>query len=382
MFKGNGRLFKHLSTIPIIIKMESPINNRWHLILGTKPGESDVQLSSEEQHIDDLLKTAYGEGKDAGFGRSVQKMRKWLDGIRQHFKTEVVSLIQKDALERQNAKELLLEPELLEKIEPDISLVATILSLQYLLPDRTRYVARKLVERAVIEIEKKLKTKLSNAVRQGASNHSKRENPSIAVIDWKKTIQNNLRNYQEEQQILIPKNWFGFRKGNKLKEIVLLIDKSESMMNSAIHASVIGAILASLKTIKTHLIFFDTEITDVTDKYQDPVDILFSVPMGGGTDIGLSLNYVDQKLTRHSKAIVFLISDLDDFGSTHNLELGIKKLLNKNTHIQCLLALNEDGRAEHNTRVAQLFKDHHISVYGCIAEKFPEILCEELQKIV
>ena len=357
------------------------MNNRWQLILGSEGDAEEVLLSAEEKQIEDLLKTAYGQGKQGGFGKSVHKIRKWLDGIRTHFSHEVVSVIQQDVLERQNAKEMLLEPELLEKIEPDIKLVSTILSLQHLLPEATRTVARNLVAKLVRKIEEQLKTKLITSVRNGLAGQSKKVSPQSANIDWRKTIGRNIKYYDTTLKSIIPNKWYGFKKGHKLKEVILLLDKSESMIDSTIYASIIGSVLASLSSIKTHIVFFDTEISDVTGKYQDPIDIIFSVPIGGGTDIGLGLRYINQILNRHSEALVFLISDLDEGGSIEELENSIEMLISKGTHLQCVLALNYEGKTEYNGKVAELFSSYKIPVYSASPEKFPEILCCELEKL-
>lgn len=359
------------------------MENRWKLILGTNKDDKEQNLSTDELEINQLLDSAYGDGKGntGGFGRSVPKVRKWLEGIRRHFSPEIVSLLQRDALERQNAKEMLLEPELLEQMEPNIQLVANILELQDLLPEASKKVSRKLVERLVRTIEERLKVKLLNAVRKGLASYSERINPRNAIIDWKKTIARNIKNYQSNLQVVVPNNWYGFRKGSQLKEIILLVDKSESMIESAINASILGSILSSLKTIRTQLVFFDTEITDVTEKYQDPIDILFSIPMGGGTDIGNALNYIHYKISRPMDSILFLISDLDDGGSLERLLAELDRLISRKTRIQCIPALNDEGKPVYNKKIADLFETFGIPVYSSKPDDFPEILCKQLEKL-
>ncbi|MEP7195065.1 MAG: VWA domain-containing protein [Saprospiraceae bacterium] len=356
------------------------MNKRWNFVLGLNEESSAVELSAEDSHIEKLLETAYGKGKEGGFGKSSHKVRKWLEGIRKYFSSEVVSILQKDALERQGAKEMMLEPELLEQIEPDINLVAIILSLEYLLPDKTRMVARNLVDRLIRKTQAKLRTKLINAVRRGLTNQSKIVFPHGSRIDWRKTIGRNIKHYQQSLNKIIPHTWYGYKSGNKLKEVFLLIDKSESMIHSAIHASIIGSILASIKSIRTHLVFFDTEISDVTEKYQDPIDILFSVPMGGGTDIGLAIDYVDQKMKNHSESLLFLISDLDEGGNKQYLIDRIEILKSKGVHIQVLLCMDNEGAPEYNRPIAEQIASLKIPVYAANPEDFPDILCDQLAK--
>ncbi|MBK8243138.1 MAG: VWA domain-containing protein [Saprospiraceae bacterium] len=356
-------------------------DSRWRLVLGKTEDEDDaIELSSDDEAIDDLLSSLYTHGKTGGLGKSSHKIRKWMDGLRSYFPPGIVRIMQQDALERQGIKEMLLEPELLEQIEPDINMVATILQLQQLLPDKTKSVARTLVQKLVKELEKKLKPKLQFAVQSGLFSRSKPVHPTGSIIDWKKTIHRNIKNYQPDQLFIIPEVWYGYKQGYKINEIILLIDKSESMISSAIYASIIGSILASLKSVQTHIIFFDTAISDVTNQYHDPVDILFSVPMGGGTDIAYAMNYVHQKIKIPSKAILFLISDLDEGGSIKDLLSMTQLLLNQGLQIQCLLGLNDSGMAEYNHKVASEMANLKIPVFTCSPEEFPNLIAKELQR--
>lgn len=358
------------------------MHNRWTMVLGKQGLKDDeVNLSIEEKAMEELLTQVYSVERAAGIGKTQHSIKRWLDGIRTYFPPGVIRLLQQDALERQGVKEMLLEPELLEKIEPNINMVATILTLQELLPDKTKAVAKILIRKLVEETSKKLKPKLSNAIQSALTGRSKAINPQHAKIDWKRTIGSNLKHYQKSSKKVIPERWYGYHKGNQLPEIVLLIDKSESMINSAIYASIIGSILASLKSIKTHLIFFDTSITDVSGLYKDPVDILFSVPMGGGTDIGLALNYVHQKIKSHSKTILFLISDLDDGGKHKDLFGICSVLLQLGLKMHCILALDDEGKPDYNVSVGQKLANMGLPVFSCAPSEFPEILAKEINKI-
>lgn len=136
-----------------------------------------------------------------------------------------------------------------------------------------------------------------------------------------------------------------------------------------------------MKSIRTHIIFFDTEIQDVTDKYRDPVDILFSVPMGGGTDIGRALNYTYQKMRYPRRSLVFLISDLDEYAPLDDLESAINRITSSGCNLEALLTLNEDGKTEFNHKVATMFQTRGVGPYSCTADKFPDILCERLMKL-
>ena len=352
---------------------------RWKLILGPSSDKADpFQLSTEQEEVDELLNAIYGDKDKPGFGKSTNKIKRWLDGIRLQFPTEVVQIMQADALERQGVKEMLLEPELLERIEPSVNLVATILQLQHLIPEKTKSVARNLVQKLVNEIEKKLKPKIQFAVQTATKQHSKPTSPSNANIDWKKTIYQNLKNYRPEIPAIIPDRWFGFKRGYKLPQIIILVDKSESMINSMIYASIISSVLASMKSVRTHLIFFDTEVTDLTDKYMDPVDILFSVPCGGGTDIAVAMKYAHQQIQNQNQCLLFLISDLYEYGNKNELLSYCKKIKDKQVQLISLLSLNDEGIPDYDIQIAKSFMALDIPCFACNPDRFPELISEYL----
>jgi hypothetical protein len=354
---------------------------RWKLILGPSADTAEsVVLGKEDSQLDDLLNSIYGDQSKPGLGKSPNKIKRWLDGIRLQFSTEVVQIMQADALERQGVTEMLLEPELLEKIEPSVSLVASILQLQHLIPDKTKMVARTLVQKLVTEINKKLKPKIQFAIYAATRQHSKPIHASNSNIDWKKTIYRNLKNYRPEIRSIIPETWFGFKKGYKLPQIIILVDKSESMINSMIYAAIISTVLASIKSIQTHLIYFDTEITDLTNVYDDPVDILFAVPCGGGTDISLAMEYANQQIQNQDRCLIFLISDLYENGSRSELIRRCKKIKDRNVSLVCLLSLNDEGSPDYDQQLAQSLAVLDIPVFASSPDQFPELISKFLNE--
>jgi hypothetical protein len=204
--------------------------SRWRLVLGAEADpQKDISLEPEQQQVDDLLQSVYGGGGRPGLGRSTIRIKKWLEGIRLHFPKEIVQIMQADALERQGVREMLLEPELLEKIEPSMELVANLLQLQHLMPERSRAVARQLVHKLVSEIERKLRPKIQFAMQKAQRRHSKPGSPTASNIDWKKTIHRNLKHYRPEIGTVIPATWYGYKKGYSLPQVIIVADKSESI---------------------------------------------------------------------------------------------------------------------------------------------------------
>jgi hypothetical protein len=140
---------------------------RWRLLLGAAAEEeTGVRLSKEERRMDAALAALYdpepgeerGSGgaeprRSAGLGASAPRVARWLGDIRSYFPSSVVQVMQKDAVERLDLVQLLLEPELLESVQPDVHLVGTLVSLNRVMPEHTRATARAVVQKVVDDIE-------------------------------------------------------------------------------------------------------------------------------------------------------------------------------------------------------------------------------------
>ena len=130
--------------------------------------------------MDETLEALYDAGQQrGGLGGSNPKVARWLGDIRRYFPTEVVQVMQKDAIERLDLKQLLLEPEILQQAEPDIHLVSTLISLNRIIPEKTRETARMVVRKLVDQLMRKLEQPTRQAV-QGALSRSTAEPPAAA----------------------------------------------------------------------------------------------------------------------------------------------------------------------------------------------------------
>jgi len=267
---------------------------KWRMILGKQSDPDDaIELEGEEmQGMDDSLEALYDSDRQGGLGSSSPNVNRWLGDIRKYFPSSTVQIMQKDALQRLDLERLLLEPELLKSIELDVELVGTLLSLNKVMPQKTRETAREVVRKIVKELEQRLKSPFQEAIKGSLNRAVVNRRPKSNEIDWHRTIRANLKNYQPELQAIIPEILRGYgKKGQSLKHVILLLDQSGSMATSIVYASVFGAIMASLRSLKTHLVVFDTSVVDLTAKMEDPVDLLFSTQLGGGTDINKALGY-------------------------------------------------------------------------------------------
>ena len=359
------------------------------MLLGDKDADgTDSKLSGPDAKMDAVLSALYecerkdkfeypDENKKGNFGKSQPQIVRWLGDIRKFFPKSVAQIIQEDALKQPLLKnKLLLDPEILEKVVPDVHLLATLLELGKAIPDETRETARFVVRKVVDELMQLLEQKTIQAVK-GALNKSIRNNrPRYNEIDWITTIKKNLKHYQPLYKTIIPEVRIGFGRKNKrsLKDIILCLDQSQSMGTSVVYTGIFSAVLATLPTIKTSLVVFDTEVIDLTDNIKDPVDLLFGVQLGGGTDINKALNYCQNLITKPNDTIFILISDLFEGGINEPMQLSMQELVLSGVQCIALLALNDDGAPSYDSTNATFFSKLDMPVFACTPDIFPEML--------
>jgi Mg-chelatase subunit ChlD len=364
-------------------KMEERVR-KWRLILGKdadKNNDDQISLSPEMKGMDDVLDALYDSERQAGLGSSSPNVNRWLGDIRKYFPSSVVQLMQKDALERLNLEQMLLEPELLEAVEPDVNLVGTLLSLMKVLPKKTKSTARAVVQKVVEDLEKRLKNPMRQAI-QGAINRSVRNRrPKHNEIDWNKTIRANLKTYQKEFNSIIPEILIGHgKKGQSLKDVILLVDQSGSMANSMVYAGVFGAVMASLRSVKTHMVVFDTSVVDLTEELDDPVDLLFATQLGGGTDINKALGYSKELILKPEDTILVLISDLYEGGNENEMLKKVASIKSSGVQIIALLALDDQGAPQFDKSVASKFSALGIPSFACSPDQFPSLMATAIKK--
>lgn len=357
---------------------------RWRLVLGkhADPKQS-VSLSATELGKDGVLEALYDNDKKrkGSLGSSSPRINRWLGDIREYFPKSVVQIMQKDAFERLNIEKMLFEPEFLETIEPDVNLVGTLLSLSNAMPQKTKDTARKVVRKVVEQLEKKLKNPMRQAINGSLSKSIRNYRPKLNEIDWHKTIRANLKHYQQDLGTIIPEKLIGYgKKGQALKKVILLVDQSGSMATSVVYASVFGAILASLKSIKTHIVVFDTAVVDLTADLHDPVDLLFGVQLGGGTDINKAISYTQQLIQNPSETILFLISDLFEGGNESALIKNVYAIKSSGVQFITLLALNDEGAPTYDRSIASQFAAMNIPSFACSPDKFPDLMATIIKK--
>jgi Mg-chelatase subunit ChlD len=359
---------------------------RWRMILGDTGGGR--ALAGDDIAIDRALGALYNTGgategaaRGAGLGDSAPNVARWLGDIRQYFTADVVQVMQKDAIERLGLTRLLLEPETLRAVEPDIHLVATLLTLNRAMPNKTKDTARHVVRKVVEDLERKLSNPLRQAITGTLNRAVRNRRPRHNEIDWLRTIRANLRHYQPEYRTVIPETRVGYgRKGQSLKDIVLCIDQSGSMAASVVYASVMGAVLASILAVSTSVVVFDTAVVDLTHLLADPVDVLFGTQLGGGTDINKALAYCQGMIRRPQDTIFVLISDLYEGGNNIEMLQRAAAIAQSGVTAVALLALDDNGAPGFDRDNAARFAALGIPAFACTPAMFPDLMAAAIKK--
>jgi Mg-chelatase subunit ChlD len=353
---------------------------KWRLILG-KPSdpEEGVPMDSMMKDMDNALDSLYDNDRKGGLSSSAPQINRWLGDIRNYFPNTVVQVMMKDAMERLNLKRLLLEPEILENLQPDVELAATLIQLNKTMPDKSRETARMVVRKVVEELEKKLANSLIQAINGALNRSAKNRRPKHNEINWNKTILKNLKHYQADYKTIIPENLVGFgRKGKTMKDVILCVDQSGSMASSVVYSGIFGAIMASMRSIRTKIVFFDTAVVDMSEELDDPVELLFGTQLGGGTDINKAVAYCETLIVRPTDTILLLITDLYEGGNAKEMLQRIAEIKSSGVNVICLLALDNNGTPSFDKTIASQLASLDIHAFACTPDKFPDLMAKAI----
>lgn len=353
-------------------------DRRWRLVLGAASDDALGPAEGDDLGIDQALAALYDPGP-GNLAASAPAVARWLGDIRRYFPTSVVSLLQRDAVERLELEQLLLEPELLDTLEPDIDLVATLIGLGRMIPPHTRETARAVVRKVTRRLEARLRERLLAAIR-GSVRSLRTRRPRPRDIDWPKTLRDNLRNavMVGERVVPVPARLHGWRRRDSaLGDVILCVDQSGSMAHSLVYAGVMAAVMASVRAVTTRLLVFDTEVVDLTDRLADPVDVLFGAQLGGGTDIGRALAHATTLVRRPSETVLVLVSDLHDADPDSALARAAA-LVHAGVRLVVLLALSDEGTPDYDVDQARRLAALGVPCFACTPDRFPELMAAAL----
>lgn len=366
--------------------------NKWRLILG-KFSDQQIHLEGGLSEMDSVLDFLYsreysseqgirneGGGLYGGRGGSALTVPSWLSKVRKLFPEETVEIMQKQAIDKYQLKELLTDEKILRQMQPDMELLKNILSFKNLMSPQVLATAREIIAQVVKEIERQLENEIREAFYGKKNPYKSSALRSMRNFDFKKTIRRNLKNYVPEENLLIPEQLYFCSRVKKQNEyhIIIVVDESGSMMSSVIYSAVMAGIFSGLSALKTDLIIFDTSVVDLTDYVSDPVEVLMNVQLGGGTDISKALDYAASKITQPTKTIVVLVSDLFDGYDYRQMYRRVYDIVETGANMFVLPALDFDASGRYDRNAAQKMTD----LGAQVAAITPKELAKWIAKIV
>ncbi|MEV7807569.1 VWA domain-containing protein [Microbispora sp. NPDC088329] len=354
--------------------MTDPTLERWRLLLGEAGSAClggqglDAQAAARDAAMDWL----YGRDEDlrrrgvrqsgarqGGTGESTLTTVDWLDDITRLFPKETVERLHRDAVERYEIHDVVTDPAVLQRIEPNPALLRAVLRTKHLMNPQVLRLARRIVEQVV----RQLTDRLATEVRSAFSGTKARRPGRMRLarnFDMVRTLRANLGRYQPETgKVVIETPFFFSRTRRHLEQwqVILLVDQSGSMIDSVIHSAVTAACLWGLPGVRTHLVAFDTEVVDLTADVDDPVELLMKVQLGGGTDIARAAAYGAGLVDQPRRAIVVLISDFYEGGDPRRLVRVVRELVAQGSTVLGLAALDEQANPAYDRELAQRLAD-------------------------
>jgi Mg-chelatase subunit ChlD len=360
---------------------------RWRLMLGPAVEQHTGGLSEAGAARDAALDWLYSRDGDheqrgvrrggvrgAGNEDSLLTTVDWLDQIHRLFPKETVERLERDAIERYEIDDIVTNAEVLDRVEPNASLLKAVLRTKHLMDPRVLAAAR----RIVAEVVRRLVERLSVEVRTVFTG-SRARRPSLhrraRDFDLRRTITANLKHYDPATgRIAIERPHFHSRTSRRLEQwqMILVVDQSGSMAGSVIHSAVTASCLYGLPGLKTHLIAFDSNVVDLTDQIDDPVEVLMKVQLGGGTDIASAVDYAAGLIENPRRSIIALVTDFYEGGNRARLVHTVKQLCEQGTEFLGLAALDEDANPIYDRELA----GHLASVGAHVGAMTPGHLAE------
>lgn len=347
---------------------------RWRLVmgLGTQQYFDDLpeQWAQREQMLGYLYDREYGSRRNirqrsGSLDPSNLTVPDWINGVHELFPSQVIERLEKDALDRYNIEELVTRPELLERAEPNPTLLKAVLRTKHLMDDNVLKMARLLVKKVVEQLIDLFAREIHSAF-SGAINRRRRSFLKVAKnFDAKETIRRNLKHFDGQAGKLVIQDPFFYsriRRQTDKWQMILVVDQSGSMTDSVIHSAITASIFWGIKALKTHLIAFDTEIVDLTSDCQDPVETLMKVQLGGGTDIGQAMRYAQSLVQNPRKTIVVLVTDFYEGGSPENLLSTTRELTESGVTLLGLAALDDQANPCYDKNIAQAMVNYGAEV--------------------
>ena len=342
--------------------------NRWRLILGSF---SNLEIDNEYSEIDETLNFLYDREYTQNGGYSLDNFNnsnsskeksaltvpKWISKVKKLFPKETVEIMQKQALEKYKLTEILTDENILKEIEPNIELLKNILTFKDMMSQNVKKLAYDIVKKTLEEIKNKMEVEIKKVFYGKKLPNSNTTNKIFKNLDIKKTIRYNLKNYDIKNKTIFTDKLFfnqNIKKYNPYN-IIILIDESGSMLDSVIYSSIMASIFANLPYLSIKLVIFDISVVDLSEHIKEPIDILFKVQLGGGTNIAQALEYAKKITFAPDKTIVLLISDLFDSNDYKLMYKNANDIIESGSKLIVLTALDYNTNSIYDKEAARYF---------------------------
>lgn len=352
---------------------EQEVINRWRLLLGKYASDNlpfsesagSFQYMDMEQVLDFIYSKEYGEEQEVremrggGMEDSNITVPRWITKVKTLFPKKTVEIMEKHALQRYNMTELLTDPEILNRLEPNKELCKTILQLKHMMKGPVLDVARRIVKQVADELTKKLEQELRQSFFGKLNRNASTPIKSARNLDMKKTVRMNLKHYDISQRQMVLQNVYFNARQKKYNtwRVIVCVDESGSMMDSVIHSAVMAGIFAKLPMLDTKIVIFDTNVVDLSGYVDDPVEVLMSVRLGGGTNISGALGYCESLIENPHRTILVLVSDLFDGGGYTNMLHVTKNIVESGAKMIVLTALDMEANPNYDRKAAAQMAD-------------------------
>ncbi|MFJ5455001.1 VWA domain-containing protein [Pectobacterium jejuense] len=367
---------------------------RWRLILGHYADEAlgnaafDAHDLKVERTLDYLYRREYQRrglkqegGRHGSLDQSQLTAVNWLNQARKLFPSSTFERMQSQAIERYEISHLFNDPQALQAMEPTPALAKALLSLRGRMNEQTREAVRDIIRKVVDEILRTLRPTFTNALTGRRNRFRRSPVASSQNFDWRATIAANLKHFdRDKNRLVIETPHFNSRMQRHMPwDVILCVDQSASMSSSVMYAAVCASILAALPAVRVSLIVFDTQVVDLSHLAHDPVEVLMTVQLGGGTNIAKAMQYCEQRVQNPKRTIVTLISDFEEGGALNRLLSCVQRMHSQQITLLGLAALDDAAQPVYDTAIGQKLADRGMHVAALTPEHFAQWLVEVMR---
>jgi Mg-chelatase subunit ChlD len=374
------------TTIAKLKPEDQALIGRWRLLLGKDAEKCGMGLGpgceAGAGKVEESLGFLFGDGKQGGTGESKLTVPTWIDAISELFPRSAKEVLEREMIKRRGIEAILDQPQLLQKVEPNVELVKTLLTHKDLLNPKTRILARKVIQKVVDDLKKKLLIQIEQAITGAIRRDRHSPRKVYRNLDIKTTVRRNLINWSEERRRLLVNRvyYYAAERNKRPWHIIVCVDQSGSMLGSAVFGAIMASIFAELPAISTSLILFDTNVVDLTEEVGEPVDVLLKINLGGGTDITKALQYATGLVREPARSILVLITDFYEGRSEADLIRQVRAMSDSGVRMVGLGALGYDARPEYNKSTAGKLRKVGMDVLVCTPEKLAECMAQIIRK--